>query len=102
MLSAGPDLPARVDTRTMSNAAATTGADATRARYLDLMEKCLTNINYGDPPMRPKWTHILRKQEYRPEVRESGKDWPSQAHTMIGLKRLHALRQQVETTLREN
>jgi len=86
----------------MTNAAGPTGEDTTRARYLDLMEKCLTNVIYGDPPMRPKWTHILRKQEFSLAVRESGKDWPSQAHTMIGLKRLHSLRQQMETTLEEN
>jgi len=85
----------------MTTAAGPTGADANRARYLDLMEKCLTNLIYGDPPMRPKWTHILRKQEFSLAARESGKDWPSQAHTMIGLKRLHSLRQQVETTLKE-
>jgi len=73
-----------------------------RALYLDLLEKCLTNVIYRDPPMRPKWTHILRKQEFSDAVRESGKDWPSRAHTMIGLKRLHSLREQVETTLNEN
>jgi len=86
----------------MTNAAIMIGEDATRARYLDLMEKCLTNVIYGDAPMRPKWTHILRKQEFSLAVRESGKDWPSQAHTMIGLKRLHSLRQQVEATLKES
>jgi len=73
-----------------------------RALYLDLLEKCLTNVIYRDPPMRPKWTHLLRKQEFSLAVRESGKDWPSLAHTMIGLKRLHSLRDQVETTLTEN
>jgi O-methyltransferase len=73
-----------------------------RALYLDLLEKCLTNVIYRDPPMRPKWTHILRKQEFSDATRESGKDWPSRAHTMIGLKRLHSLREQVETTINEN
>jgi O-methyltransferase len=72
-----------------------------RALYLDLLEKCLTNVIYGDPPMRPRWTHILRKHVYSRDVRESGKDWPSKAHTMIGMKRLHSLRRQVETTLNE-
>jgi hypothetical protein len=76
--------------------------DHLRALYLDLVEKCLTNVIYRDPPMRPKWTHILRKQEFSLAVRESGKDWPSRAHTMIGLKRLHSLREQVETTLKED
>ena len=73
-----------------------------RALYLDLMEKCLTNVIYGDRPMRPRWTHILRKYEFSYAARESGKDWPSQAHTMIGLKRLHSLRRQVEATLTED
>lgn len=72
-----------------------------RALYLDLMEKCLTNVIYRDPPMRPSWRHILRKQEYTVATRESGKDWPSRAHTMIGMKRLHSLREQVEATLRD-
>jgi len=72
-----------------------------RALYLDLMEKCLTNVIYRDPPMRPKWTHAFRRQEFSMAVRESGKDWPSRAHTMIGLKRLHSLRDQVEMTLRD-
>jgi len=87
-----------LDPTTVPRAAAT---DA-RALYLDLIEKCLTNVIYRDPPMRPKWTHILRKQEFSFSVRESGKDWPSLAHTMIGLKRLHSLREQVERTLAEN
>jgi O-methyltransferase len=72
-----------------------------RALYLDLMEKCLTNVIYRDPPMRPSWRHLLRKQEYSDTIRESGKDWPSRAHTMIGVKRLHSLRRQVEATLRD-
>jgi len=79
------------------------GDDArVRTLYLDLLEKCLTNVIYQDPPMRPKWTHILRKQVFSQTVRESGKDWPSRAHTMIGLKRLRSLREQVETTLTDN
>jgi hypothetical protein len=78
------------------------GEARVRALYLDLLEKCLTNVIYRDPPMRPKWTHILRKQEFSEATRESGKDWPSRAHTMIGLKRLHSLREQVEATLQED
>jgi hypothetical protein len=73
-----------------------------RTLYLDLIEKCLTNVIYRDPPIRPSWRHILRKQEFSLPVRESGKDWPSLAHTMIGMKRLHSLREQMETTLKEN
>jgi hypothetical protein len=82
-------------------AAAGDAATETRARYLDLMEKCLTGVIYRDKPMRPHWRHIFRKQEYSDAIRESGKDWPSLAHTMIGMKRLHSLREQVEATLRD-
>jgi O-methyltransferase len=86
----------------MMDALTVAGDEHVRTRYLDLLEKCLTNVIYRDPPMRPKWTHMLRKQEFSLPARESGKDWPSQAHTMIGLKRLRSLREQVETTLKEN
>jgi len=75
--------------------------DMARALYLDLMEKCLTNVIYGDLPLRPRWKHRLRRHVFSFELREGGKDWPSQAHTMIGLKRLHSLRHQVEITLRD-
>jgi O-methyltransferase len=90
-----------MDTIKMDARAASDATASARALYLDLMEKCLTNVIYRDPPMRPSWRHILRKQEYSVPTRESGKDWPSRAHTMIGMKRLHSLREQVETTLRE-
>jgi O-methyltransferase len=87
-----------------TNAPAVSGDAKASARtlYLDLMEKCLTNVIYRDPPMRPSWRHILRKQEYSVATREQGKDWPSRAHTMIGVKRLHSLREQVEATLRDD
>ena len=85
----------------MHAASSSSEADV-RALYLDLLEKCLTNVIYRDPPMRPKWTHLLRRQVFSEAIRQQGKDWPSQAHTMIGLKRLRSLRQQVETTLTEN
>jgi Macrocin-O-methyltransferase (TylF) len=83
------------------DAPAHAAAPDTRTRYLDLMEKCLTGTIYRDPPMRPHWRHFFRKQEYSDAIREQGKDWPSLAHTMIGMKRLHSLREQVEATLRD-
>lgn len=59
--------------------------------YLDLMEKCLANTIYGDAPNDP-WTG----QTYRAGLREVGRDWPSQAHTMIGAKRLKNVRELTE------
>jgi hypothetical protein len=64
--------------------------------YLDLMEKCLLNTIYDDPPNDP-WTG----GKYQPRLRELGQDWPSKAHTMIGAKRLHQLREACETVLEE-
>ena len=60
-----------------------------RDLYIDLMQKCLTNTIYGDPSQDP-WS----EPEYVPEKRERGLDWPSQAHTMIGIQRMSNLREQ--------
>jgi O-methyltransferase len=74
-----------------------------RALYLDLLERCLTNLIYEDPPLpRRSFSSVWQRSRFSTEHRETGKDWPSQAHTMIGLKRLHALRQLVERTIQEN
>ena len=45
--------------------------------YLDLMEKCLLNTLYEDAPIDP-WTGY----KYNPQLRDVGRDWPGQAHTM--------------------
>lgn len=50
--------------------------------YLDLMKRCLTNSIYDDCPGR-----------------ESGLDWPKDAHTMIGMKRLDNLQSCMEDVL---
>jgi hypothetical protein len=70
--------------------------NATRALYLDLIERCLLNTIYEDPPA-DKWS----KKIFDAAKRENGRDWPSQAHTMIGRKRMANLRTVVETALSE-
>lgn len=62
-----------------------------RNYYLDLIEDVLTNNIYGDPDME------LDKLD--PEQRALGKDWPSQAHTMIGKARMHNIRELVEAVI---
>lgn len=52
--------------------------------YLDLMERCLTDLLYDDVDQR---------------IRTEGLDWPARAHTMIGLKRLANIRTCVEDVL---
>ncbi|WKW51656.1 TylF/MycF family methyltransferase [Rhodomicrobium lacus] len=67
-----------------------------RALYIDLLQKTLTNEIYGDLPMDP-WSG----GKYDPAKRALGRDWPSQAMTMIGAQRLANLRQLTETVIRE-
>jgi O-methyltransferase len=67
------------------------------AAYLDLMQRCLLNTIYEDAPM-DYWSG----GRFRAERRATGRDWPSQAHTMIGLKRLVNLRTALETVIGEN
>jgi Macrocin-O-methyltransferase (TylF) len=62
--------------------------------YLCLMESCLTGVIYGDIPLS-----ALGQKEYDPHLREYGWDWPSQAHTMIGRKRLRNVRDLVESVI---
>lgn len=64
------------------------------ARYLNLLEDCLTGTIYRDKPL-PAFGAI----EYDDSARESGLDWPSSAHTMVGRKRLRQLRLACESVL---
>ena len=65
------------------------GAEVERLRdcYLSLMESCLTGVIYEDKPL-----DVFGSGKFEPAVREVGKDWPSMAHTMIGVKRLRNVR----------
>jgi O-methyltransferase len=66
------------------------------AMYLDLLESALLNTLYEDPPM-DEWAG----NEFNPQRRLLGRDWPSQAHTMIGRLRMRNLRHAVITALRD-
>jgi hypothetical protein len=52
--------------------------------YLELLKKVLTNVVYQDVPHRD-WDH---RKDYDPAARAEGRDWPTVAHTMVGLRRL--------------
>jgi len=67
---------------------------STTKRYLDLLEDCLTGTIYRDSPLPAFGT-----TDYNERARESGLDWPSSAHTMIGRKRLRQLRLACESVL---
>jgi O-methyltransferase len=74
-------------------------ASRSAALYLDLIERCLTNTIYGDGYTGVGSPGVERP--FDPSLRETGRDWPRQAHTMIGRARLTNLRELVETAIRE-
>ena len=66
-----------------------------RALYLDAIERILCNTVYGDASIMPG------QSSYDPAHRADGRDWPADALTMIGLRRLRHLRCCVERALRD-
>lgn len=66
-----------------------------RNLYIDLLKRTLTNTIYGDLNISP----TAATSEYSVDLRETGRDWPAIAHTMIGLKRLNNLQECVERVL---
>jgi O-methyltransferase len=93
--------------------------------YLDLLKRCLTRTLFPDGclafPSRParRWKRLLASAAwpmtrralaawglmltpcYDASRREVGGDWPAEAETMIGLRRLDHLQACLETVLRE-
>jgi macrocin-O-methyltransferase TylF-like protien len=66
-----------------------------RDLYLDLLQDCLLGLIYEDPGLTPTG------ERYDAQLRELGRDWPSQAHTMIGSRRMKNLRTLVEQVLHD-
>ncbi|WP_292583669.1 TylF/MycF family methyltransferase [Mesorhizobium sp.] len=62
--------------------------------YGDLLIRCITNTIYQDIPQDP-WSGGT----YAEALRTEGRDWPSRAHSMIGVKRLENLRTLTEAAL---
>jgi len=94
-----------------------------RALYLDLLKKVLTRYVTGDglrawepprdAPVRPLFdvllekladprVQLVRRLPFDPAVREEGRDWPADAETMIGLRRLDNVQACVEQVLAED
>ena len=68
-----------------------------RDHYLNLMLSCLTGSIYQDAS-----TQMGETTEYKDDLRESGWDWPSTAHTMIGRKRLKNVQDLTERVIDNN
>ena len=75
--------------------------DATGRLYLDLLKRCLLNLIYEDPAIRFTWDDSDESTlvSFDRDKRCGGLDWPSQAHTMIGKRRLDNIEMLVTNVL---
>lgn len=71
-------------------------ADSGAEMYLDLLKRAVVNTLYRDPPIPTPWRTT---DAFDRAARELGRDWPSQAHSMIGFRRLENLRALLEGVL---
>lgn len=75
--------------------------------YLNLMKRCLTNWIYGETEVKDVFPaicgiRVVKQKPFDQKRRVEGRDLPSTAHTMIGLKRLDNLQFCVEDVLANN
>jgi O-methyltransferase len=96
--------------------------DAPEELYLDLLKKCVTRYVFPETVQPVTWMtpgrglrrtlcgivdrllgryglRVMTRSHYQPAVREQGHDWPSEADTMIGLKRLDNLHECIASVL---
>ena len=71
----------------------------TRRMYLDLLKRCLLGMIYEDPPTSAPAIGGYATKVYVGKFRETGRDVPSQAHSMIGLRRMNNLQSCIEQVL---
>lgn len=67
--------------------------------YVDLLKRTLTGVIYEDPSIPTAWRP---ESIYDPERRQTGRDWPLHAHTMIGMERLDNLHECIETVFEDD
>ena len=72
-----------------------------RERYLDLIERSLTNDIYGESSVEMALRQLAIKLRHPWVTRHWTNVWPARAHTMIGRARLSHLRRLTEATLRD-
>ena len=71
------------------------------ALYVDLLKRCVCNLIYQDAAIRRPWD-TSSDEVYLPfdlAKRETARDWPSQAHTMIGTRRLDNVQELVTAAI---
>jgi hypothetical protein len=72
--------------------------DSSQDLYLDLLKRCLTRTLFPDGCVN---LELVPTGLYDPVARESGQDWPAEAETMIGWKRLSHLEQCVTEVIKD-
>ena len=106
-----------------SDSTVAAGIDTADSLYLDLLKRCLTRYEFGEQweqyelprgsvtrslyaPLRrllDSWDLLLvRRKPFDAAARREGRDWPLDAETMIGLKRLDNLQRCVMDVLRRD
>lgn len=68
-----------------------------RDLYIDLLKRVLVNLIYEDE-QDPRFP-LAEGTEFDLAKRVSGTDWPTRAHTMVGMARLDDLQRRVESVL---
>jgi hypothetical protein len=75
--------------------------------YLDLLKQSLLGLIYQDPPLRNLVYDPPRRDEpltvysaFDVQKRLNGQEWPSQAHTMLSLRRLNNIQTLIENIIR--
>ena len=66
------------------------------AAYLDLLKRCVTRLAF--PDARWDWD-LSRTLPFDAALRAQGQDWPTEAETMVGIKRLDNLQWCIESAL---
>jgi hypothetical protein len=85
--------------------------------YLNLVKRVVCNTIYQDPQINPSDARVVevldgpnsrlkmegrRECGYNAEDREQGREWPRDAHTMIGMRRLDNLHECIDNVLADN
>ncbi|PDV99063.1 TylF/MycF/NovP-related O-methyltransferase [Candidatus Chloroploca asiatica] len=76
-----------------------TSSSELRQIYLELLKRCLLGMIYEDAPTSAPAIGGYKTELYIAKFREAGRDLPSQAHSMIGLRRMNNLQACIEQVL---
>ena len=70
-----------------------------RDRYLDLLERSILNMIYGESPLETRVLGLLQRLRHPYLTRRGAIPWPSRAHSMIGHARMRNVRELVDAAL---